>query len=243
MSKRAGLTLTIIAAQVAYVFGLRHSGLDPVDDPFLRGVVIHGPMLTIAVVGLLLALQCGLFTREELGLRMPDWTTLRGRVGQVLLLVAIFLAGALIDMAGPLGTMLSNGMSYEEIVDHLRRHEYRYVYGRTEPPLSAWNIGLGAVKKMVLPPLTEEIPYRALLLPVLLSKMSRGWAALLSGLVFFLVHWLGYGSQPHPAYFLSGWVFAWAFMLVGLPGSIAAHAGENSGVVVLGTFAAFAQSG
>lgn len=68
-------------------------------------------------------------------------------------------------------------------------------------------------------------------------RQARGNAAIASGVVFFLVHWLAYGAQPHPAYFLSGWVFAWAFMFAGLPGALMVHGGENFGVLVLGTFA------
>ncbi|MDC0668397.1 CPBP family intramembrane glutamic endopeptidase [Nannocystis radixulma] len=242
MSKRNALALAVIAANVAWMLAFRHAGFVPRDAPVLRGVLLYGPTLGIAAAGLIAALRGGLFTPAELGLRMPAWTLRRGPVGLVLLLIAIFLAGALIDMMVPLGTMAANGMSYDEIVDHLRHHEYRYTYGRRELPLASWDIGVEVFKSVILPPLAEEVPYRALFVPAVLSRLSRSNAALASGVIFFLLHWLVYGAQPHPAYFISGWAFAWAFMLVGLPGSIAAHAGENFGVFMLGTFAAFASS-
>src|SRR5262249_14238560 len=156
--------------------------------------------------------------------------------GAGMLLLAIFLAGMLIDIAVPLLTMTANGMSYEEILAHLRRFEYWYTFGRLEPPPPAWAIGLEAVTS-ILAPLSEEVPYRALLVPATLSVLSRSSAALVSGAVFFLVHWLAFGGAPHPAYFVHGWAFAWVFMLAGLPGSIAAHAGVCFGVLALATFA------
>lgn len=233
--------LATIAAQVGWILALRRSGLEPLDAPVLRASLIYGPTLATAGVGLTLALRGGLFTAAELGLRMPAWTMRRGRAGAVLLVVAIFVAGALVDVAGPLVTMTANGMSYDEIVAHLFRYEYRYTFGRIEPPPAAWAIGLQAVTS-ILAPLSEEVPYRALLVPVVLSRLSRSWAALVSGVVFFLVHWLAFGGEPHPAYFLHGWAFAWVFMLAGLPGSIAAHTGVCFGVLALGTFAGFAST-
>lgn len=232
--------LAVIAADVAWMLAFRHAGFAPRGAPVLRGVLIYGPSLLIAAAGVTAALRNGLFTPAELGLRMPAWTMGRGRGGLILLLIAIFLAGALIDMAVPIGTMLVDGMTYDEIVDHLRRHEYRYTYGYREPPPATSDIGVELFKSVILPPLVEEVPYRALFIPVVLARLSRGNAALASGLVFFLLHWLVYGAQPHPAYFITGWAFAWAFMLAGLPGSIAAHAGVLFGVLALATFAGFA---
>lgn len=240
VSKRATLMLATIAAQLAWLT-LRRWFLELHDAPLLRTVAIYGPTLTIAAVGLGLALRRGLFTPAELGLEPPAWTMRHGRAGRVLLLLAIFLAGAVVEVSGPLGTMIANGMSYDEIVEHLFRHEYRYIYGRLDPPLSAWDVGVHAVRKLVFPPLAEEIPFRALFVPVALSRLSRGFTALASGGVFFLYHWLA-GWAPHPAFFLHGWAFAWVFMLTGLSGSIAAHAGVLFGVVMLGTFAAFAST-
>lgn len=98
-------------------------------------------------------------------------------------------------------------------------------------------MGVAFVKGVILPPIVEEVPYRALFLAVVLSRLSRHGAALASGAVFFIVHWLAYGAQPHPAFFLSGWVYAWAFMWLGLPGALVAHAGEDFGVYLLGTLA------
>lgn len=242
MSRRAWLVLVTIAASATWVFTLRHSGLEPLDAPVLRGVLLYVPTLTIAVTGLVVALRTGLFTPVELGLGRPEWAAQRGRAIVVLLLLAVFLAGALVDTAGPIGAMVANGMSHDEIVAHLRRYEYRYTYGQLEPPLAAWEIGVQAAKGLLLAPLVEEVPYRALFVPVAFSRLSRQSTALASGVVFFLVHWLAYGAQPHPAYFLSGWAFAWAFTLLGLPGALAAHAGENFGVFALGTYAAFASS-
>ncbi|MBZ5712298.1 CPBP family intramembrane glutamic endopeptidase [Nannocystis pusilla] len=241
MSKRVALMLATMAAQLVWINASWRSGLMPPDSPVVQGVLVHGPMLIVAGVALVLAVRRGLFTPAELGLEAPAWTMRCGRAGRVLLLLAIFLAGALIDISGPLGTMTANGMSYSEIVHHLFRYEYRYIYGRLEPPLSTWDVGVHAVSTIVFPPLTEEIPYRALFIPVALSRLSRSGAAMASGVVFFLYHWLA-GWAPHPAFFLHGWAFAWAFMLVGLAGSIAAHAGVLLGVVVLGTFAGFAST-
>lgn len=228
-----------IAAHIAWILALHGSGLEPRDAPVLRAALIYGPGLVTAGAALVVALRSGLFTPIELGLRMPPWVMRRGRGGAGALLLAIFLAGMLVDVAGPIGTMTANGMSYDEIVAHLRRFEYWYTFGRLEPPPPAWAIGLEAVTS-VLAPLSEEVPYRALLVPVALSRLSRNSAALASGAVFFLVHWLAFGGAPHPAYFLHGWAFAWVFMLVGLLGSIAAHAGVCFGVLVLATFAGFA---
>lgn len=242
MSRRAVLLLAIIGADLAWIVALRHSGLEPRDAPVLRGLLIYGPTLAIAGVGLAVALRRGLFTAAELGLEAPAWTMRRGHIGRVVLLLAIFLAGALVDMSGPLGTMIANGMSYDQIVAHLFSHEYRYMFGTREPPIALVDISLRAAKSCILAPLAEEVPYRALFIPVVLSRLSRQSAALASGAMFFLIHWLVYGAEPHPAYFLSGWVFAWAFMLVGLSGSLAAHAGENFGVLALAIFAAFAST-
>lgn len=228
-----------IAAHIAWILALRASGLEPHDAPVPRIVLIYGPGLVTAGAALVIGLRGGLFTPAELGLHMPGWTMRRGRSGAVALLLAIFIAGMLVDVAGPIGTMTANGMSYDEIVAHLRRFEYRYTFGRLEPPPPAWAIGLEAVTS-VLAPLSEEVPYRALLVPVMLTRLSRNSAALASGAVFFLVHWLAFGGAPHPAYFLHGWAFAWVFMLAGLPGSIAAHAGVCFGVLALATYAGLA---
>ena len=51
---------------------------------------------------------------------------------------------------------------------------------------------------------------------------------------------MSFTEPPNPVYFLSGWVFAWAFLFSGLPGALMVHGGENVGVLVLGMFAAFA---
>jgi len=228
-----------IAAHIAWILVLRGSGLEPRDAPILRVALIYGPGLITAGTALIIALRTGLFTPAQLGLHMPAWTLRRGRGGAALLLLAIFLAGMLVDVAGPVGTMTANGMSCDEIVAHLRRYEYWYTFGRLEPPPPAWAIGLEAVTS-ILAPLSEEVPYRALLVPTMLLRLSRNSAALVSGAVFFLVHWLAFGGAPHPAYFLHGWAFAWVFMLAGLSGSIAAHAGVCFGVLALATFAGFA---
>jgi len=237
--KRTGLMAAAIVVHIAWILALRGSGLEPHDAPVLRVVLIYGPGLVTAGAALVIALRAGLFTPAELGLHMPAWTMRRGRGCAALLLFAIFLAGMLIDIAGPIGTMTANGMSYEEIVAHLLRHEYWYTFGRSEPPPPAWAIGIQAVTS-ILAPLSEEVPYRGLLVPVVVSRLSRNSAALASGAVFFLVHWLAFGGAPHPAYFLHGWAFAWVFLLAGLPGSIAAHAGVCFGVLALATFAGFA---
>lgn len=228
-----------IAAHVGWILALRTSGLEPHDAPVLRVALIYAPGLATAGAALFVALRGGFFTPAELGLHMPSWTMRRGRGGAVALLFAIFLAGLLVDIAGPIGTMTANGMSYDEIVAHLRRFEYRYTFGRLDPPPPTWAITLEAVTS-ILAPLSEEVPYRALLVPAALSRLSRNSAALVSGVVFFLVHWLAFGGAPHPAYFLHGWAFAWVFMLAGLPGSIAAHAGVCFGVLALATYAGFA---
>lgn len=228
-----------IAAHIGWILALRASGLEPHDAPALRVALIYGPGLATAGAALVIALRGDFFTPAELGLHMPPWTMRRGRGGAAVLLLAIFLVGVLVDIAGPIGTMTANGMSYEEIVAHLRRFEYRYTFGQLAPPPPTWAIGLEAVTS-VLAPLSEEVPYRALLVPTMLSRLSRNSAALVSGVVFFLVHWLAFGGAPHPAYFLHGWAFAWVFMLSGLPGSIAAHAGVCFGVLALATFAGFA---
>lgn len=242
MSRRASILLATIAADVACIVALRSSGLEPLDAPVLRGVLVYGPPLLIAGVALSLALRGGHFTRAELGFRVPEWALRRGWVGYGLLLLAVFLAAALIDVGVPLSSLSASGMSHEEIVAHLRRHEYRYMYGRLEPPLATWDVGVVLVKNVILPPLVEEVPYRALFIPVVLARLSRHHAALASGVVFFLLHWLAYGAQPHPAYFLSGWAFAWAFMVLGLPGAVVAHAGEDFGVFLLATFAGLAST-
>lgn len=240
MSSRARLALATIAVQLAWIVALRRSGLEPRDAPVLRGVLLYGPALLVAGVGVGVGLRRGLFTPAELGLRRPAWAVRRHWIWFVLALLAMFVAAALVDAVAPLATLASRGMPFEDIMEHVRRHEYRYTYGRLEPPPAAWNIAVEFIKGVVLAPLAEEVPYRALFIPVALSRLSRGNVAIASGLVFLLVHWLAYGAQPHPAYFLSGWVFAWAFMFAGLPGALMVHGGENFGVLVLGTFAAFA---
>jgi membrane protease YdiL (CAAX protease family) len=221
-----------IAAHIAWILAIRASGLDPVDAPVLRGVVLYGPGLVTAGLALAIALRTGLFTASELGLRRQPWAPLIG----------LFFAGTIIEIAGPLGTMVASGMNYDEIVAHLFRHEFRYMYSVQALPLTAWDIGVRAVKSLVLVPLTEEIPYRSLFMPVVLTWMSRSWSAGASGLVFFLVHWIAFGGAPHPAYFLHGFGFAWAFLWAGLPGAVAAHAGVSLGVIALATFAAFAHT-
>lgn len=240
MSRRASILLATIAADVACIVAFRFSGLEPLDAPVLRGVLVYGPPLLIASVALAVALRGRHFTCAELGLRVPEWALRRGWIGYCLLLLGVFVVAALVDIGAPLSSLNASGMTFEEIVAHLRRYEYRYMYGRLEPPLMAWDIGVVLVKNVLLPPLVEEVPYRALFIPVARARLSRHHAALASGAVFFLLHWLAYGAQPHPAYFLSGWAFAWAFMLLGLPGAIVAHAGEDFGVFLLATFAGLA---
>lgn len=231
--------LATIAAHVAWIVALRRSGLEPRDAPVWRGVMVYGPALVINTVSLIVALRYKLFTPAELGLRRPAWAMRHGRAWFALVLFAVFIAAALVDFITPLATMTASGMAYEEIVEHVRQHEYRYTYGRLAPPPAAWNIAVEFIKAVVVAPLDEELPYRALFVPVALSKLSRSHTALASGAIFFLVHWLAYGAQAHPVYFLSGWLFAWAFMWAGLPAALAAHGGENFGSSMLGTLSAF----
>ena len=91
----------------------------------------------------------------ELGLRRPAWAVRRHWIWFVLALLAMFVAAALVDAVAPLATLASRGMPFEDIMEHVRRHEYRYTYGRLEPPPAAWNIAVEFIKGVVLAPLAD----------------------------------------------------------------------------------------
>ena len=139
----------------------------------------------------------------------------------------------------PINYAYSHGLTHEEFLEELRRFEYRSTLEAYEP-IDAAGLALSFFDGSVHAPFAEEVPYRALLVPLVRPWIGRFGTALCSGVVFFLLHWLVYGLGPEPSHFFSGAIFAYLFMYAGLGASLAAHAGGNAGIWLLAVYAAFA---
>lgn len=176
-----------------------------------------------------------------LGLEATDFMTRRHLVGWrfALVLAAIFLVAALVYMAPPINYSIAHGFSYGEFVEELRRHEWRATFARSVPPVDPLEVVLVFLHSVVFAPLTEEIPYRALFVPVVSPALGRHWTAIASGLVFLALHTFVYGLTPDPSYFLGGLASAYAFLCFGLAGAVVCHAGGNFGIWMLAMFVEF----
>lgn len=240
MSKRAALLALVLVTDWLCFLPIR-LGYAPQHTSVGRVAMISGSSLVLCAVALAVALGRGLYTRAELGLEATDFMKRRGLVGwrYILLLAAIFIATAVIHMLPPINYSIAQGLSYAEFVDELRRHEWRSAFARSEQPIDAKDVVLVFLHSVVFAPVTEEIPYRALFVPVVLPRLGRHLTALASGLVFFGLHTLVYGLTPAPDYFISGLAFAYVFMYAGLAGSILCHAGGNFGLWLLAMFVEF----
>lgn len=199
------------------------------------------PGILISGTAILLAVRWRVFTRVELGLAPTDWQ-LKYRVTGfrlALFLLGLFLVFALMYALPPINYAYSQGLSHAEFLEELRRFEYRSTLEAYEP-IDAAGLALSFFDGSVHAPLAEEVPYRALLVPLVRPWIGRFGTALCSGVVFFLLHWLVYGLGPEPSHFFSGAIFAYLFMYAGLGASLAAHAGGNAGIWLLAVYAAFA---
>ena len=240
MSKRAALLASVFFVDWLCFVPIR-LGYAPKYTSVGRVAMISGPSLVLCAVALVVALGRGLYSRAELGLEANDFLKRRGLVGWrfALLIAAIFIVTAIIYIFPPINYSITHGLSYTEFVDELRRHEWRSIFARSEQPIDAKDVVLVFLHSVVFAPLTEEIPYRALFIPVVLPKLGRHLTALASGVVFLGLHTLVYGLTPAPDYFLMGVAFAYVFMYAGLAGSIACHAGGNCGRWLLAMFVEF----
>lgn len=237
----------IFVLAVLALFGLR-SLVTHFSEAFLPQTMSAERLAVFAVPGILtsgaailLALRWRLFTRVELGLAPTVWQ-LRYRVTGLrfaFFLLGIFLIFALLYALPPINYAYSQGLSHADFLEEIRRFEYRSTLEAYEP-INAAGLALSFFDGSVHAPLAEEVPCRALLVPLVQPWIGRLGTALCSGVVFFLLHWLVYGLGPEPSHFFSGAIFAYLFMYAGLGASLAAHAGGNAGIWLLAVYAAFA---
>lgn len=244
MPRRAAFVLAVLAAFWLRSFVVRAADalyLLPRTMGWARVACLLVPGLVIAGAALYLARRWDLFSRAELGLEPTDWQRRHGIVGFrcALLIAGLFIGFALAYMLPPIHYGLSNELSHAEFLAEIRQHEYRSTLRQYEP-ISLGDLALSFVDGSVAWPFMEEAVFRALLVPLLLSWLHWWGAVLASGVVFCLTHWLVYQQGLQPQHFVTGVVFACVFLLVGLTGSVAAHAGGNAGVWLLALYAACA---
>lgn len=241
MYRRVAFFLTVLAAEVLCLLGLRYGRLTPSELGLARIATLYLPGLVILVLAFVWVRRTGLFTAAELGLRPTDWMRQRGVLGwrYALLLFLSFIVTAILHAVPPINYSLLNGLSYAEFVGEVRSHEWREVFARAKAPIGASEVALTWTKMCFLAPLSEEALYRAFFMPAVLPRLNLHVAAILSGAVFHAVHVYVYGYSPAPDYFLGGWAFAYVFMYLGLAGAVVCHAGGNFGIWLLAVFVEF----
>lgn len=242
MARRALFVFSVVAACWLKSFAL-HTGdalhVLPRAMTVARLAALALPGLAIAAAAIYLARRWGLFSRVELGLERSAWQR-RHPLRHAAIVGGLFAGFALAYMLPPINYAIANGLNYADFLTEIRLHEYRSTL-RPYEPIDAAALGLSFLDDVVFPPLIEEVPYRALLVPLVLPLLGRWGAVVTSGVVFFLTHWIAYEQGPNLQHFLSGAVLAFIFLRVGLAGSLAAHAGGNAGIWLL-AFWAYAAS-
>jgi membrane protease YdiL (CAAX protease family) len=241
MARRALFVLAVVAACWLKSFALRTGDalhLLPRTMSVGRLAFFVLPGLVIAALAIYLARRWALFSRSELGLERSEWQR-RHPTRHALILGGLLAGFAVAYMLPPINYALTNGLTYADFLSEIRSHEYRSTLEPYEP-LDASGLSLSFLDDVVFPPLMEEVPYRALLVPLVLPVLGRWGAVLVSGAVFFLTHWLAYQQAPNLQHFLGGVVLAYVFLRVGLAGSLATHAGSNAGIWLLAVWAACA---
>ncbi|MBZ5713015.1 CPBP family intramembrane glutamic endopeptidase [Nannocystis pusilla] len=240
MSRRLAFLLAVFVADWLAFLPVR-LGYAPIHTSLGRLLMISGSSVVVCVAAVVLARRRDLFTAADLGLTPTETQRARAIVGGrfALVLLGLFVGAALLHMLPPVNYSLWNRLSYPEFVDELRRHEWRDSFARSVPPVDAADAAIVFVHGVILSPLTEEIPYRALFMPTVLPYLGRHGAALASGVVFFGLHVLVYGLTPAADYFLAGVAYAYFFGWFGLAGAVAVHAGGNFGLLLLALYVEF----
>ncbi|HLU37826.1 MAG TPA: type II CAAX endopeptidase family protein [Planctomycetota bacterium] len=68
---------------------------------------------------------------------------------------------------------------------------------------------------VVWAPLAEEWIYRGVVQPRLREAFGARAAIVLSGVLFWLYHWIAHGGVTAPNHLLAGWLFAWSWQRTG----------------------------
>ena len=234
MPRRWALLLAVFIADWLAFMPAR-LGYAPSQTTIGRVLLLSGPALLVSAIGITVARQRGIFSRAELGLGVTEFQRRRGLVGLrgALTLLGLFVLGALSHMLPSMNYSFANGLNYSEFIELVRGNEWRWSFARSPAPVDIGDVALVFTKGVILAPLVEEIPYRALFVPTVLPHLGRVGAAVASGLVFFGVHVLVYGVPMHPSYFLVGAALAAIFLGFGLLGALIFHAGCNFGILGL----------
>ncbi|MFT4711488.1 MAG: membrane protease YdiL (CAAX protease family) [Planctomycetota bacterium] len=83
-------------------------------------------------------------------------------------------------------------------------------------------------------PFIEELLFRGLFQRQLEVGLGRTLAILISGPIFWIYHWISYGSVTSINHMVAGWILAWAYAKTGsLWVAIALHAIGNLSVLLL----------
>lgn len=148
----------------------------------------------------------GLGIREGFGLSVP-----KARRGQLLLWIASLLSAAALGGWGIvwISERLKLPIHWAESFDA------DFVWG------SSSTVGLIGIHAVVFGPIFEELLFRGLLFATLRTKFDFGPAAILSAIMFSLIH--GYGIAGFLSVAWTGVLWAWAYEKTGslLPGVIA----------------------
>lgn len=237
MSRRAALLLAVFVADWLAFLPARLGYAHP-HTSLARLFVLVGPSIVVCVVAVAVALRARIFSRAELGLEPTEFQRERGLVGKrgYLALLGVFIAGALTHMFPPVNFSLLNGFSHAEFLELLRQNEWRSNFARCVPPVDFGDVALVFLHGVILAPLTEEIPYRALFVPTVLPYLGRVGTAIAAGLVFLGLHVLVYGRSLHGSYFLVGAALVFIFLWFGLRGALLFHGGCNFGLLVLALY-------
>ncbi|MFT4538678.1 MAG: membrane protease YdiL (CAAX protease family) [Planctomycetota bacterium] len=93
------------------------------------------------------------------------------------------------------------------------------------------------LRAIVLAPIIEEGLHRGVLQPLLRAGMGPKAAILLSGPLFWILHWASWGGVSPPNHLLAGWILAWAWERSnGLLAPILLHAAGNTLVLALNLY-------
>lgn len=66
-------------------------------------------------------------------------------------------------------------------------------------------------RAVLIAPLAEELIYRGLAQPFLRTGLGSRWAIFVSGIAFWIYHWLSYGAITPLNHLIGGWIIAWSY--------------------------------